>query len=245
MRAFTTIILASSAVLAQEIGFSDGPSVVGGSNAISNPNVNNGWQADSSLFVSEGSGASTFNNVAGSAFTNINSNVASKDNLLNNPSITSVKGNDGWTANGDANALGPVQNDFGHGFFRRSGDVVFADNHHQVNSEVASEVVPQPRVVHPGFVAPAFTTPQFAPFYPPRTAAAAATFGKRNGDVVVADNHRQFDSVAGFAGPAFHGVWNYPPVYPAPFFHAVAQPIGVPVAAEQNGQKATIVQNQA
>ncbi|KAJ2328477.1 hypothetical protein IWW51_001182 [Coemansia sp. RSA 2702] len=242
MRAFTAIIFASSAVLAQEVGFTGGADVVSGSNAISNPNVNNGWQSDSSLFASDGAGASTFNNVVGSSFTGINSNTAIKDNLANNPSFTGVKGNDGWTANGDANALGPVQNQFGAGFFRRSGDVVFADNHHQVNA--------QSRLVEPGFVAPQFVSAQFAPVYPGH--AAQVNVAKRSGDVVFADNHHQVNAQATEFVPAFAPLaWS--PVVPqvVPYVQPeyrpvapVAAPVVAPVVAEQNGQKATVIQNQ-
>ncbi|KAJ2714317.1 hypothetical protein H4R19_001792 [Coemansia spiralis] len=118
MRTFSAILLAASAVLAQEIGFSGGGSVSSGSNAISNPNINTGVQFDSSLIVGHGSN-DLFNNVVGSSFTNINSNTAIKANPVNNPSRTSVSGNDGWTANGDANALGPVVSDFD--FQKRAG----------------------------------------------------------------------------------------------------------------------------
>ncbi|KAJ2803906.1 hypothetical protein H4R20_002709 [Coemansia guatemalensis] len=245
MRTFATVILASSAVLAQEVGFSDGPSVASGSNAISNPNVNNGWQSDSSLFAGAGQGGASdvFNNVVGSSFTNVNSNSAIKDNLVNNPSAAFVKGNDGWTANGDANALGPVQSSFGAGVFRRGGDVVFADNHHQASAQVATNVVPQANFVQPGFVAPAFTAPQFAPAYP--HGAVGAVY-RRGGDVVFADNHRQVDTAAANFIAQPQVPWNAPFVTQSvPFVHTVAQPVAVPVAAEQNGQKATVVQNQA
>ncbi|KAJ1949120.1 hypothetical protein FBU59_001285, partial [Linderina macrospora] len=133
MRTVASLLaIASATVLAQEIGATDGPSIVSGSNAISSPNINNGWQAEGSFFSGGNSGqGSLFNNVAGSSFSTVNSNSLFKGNIVNNPSSSSVSGNDGWTANGDANKLGPVQNFFGHGFARRSGDVVFASNHHQ------------------------------------------------------------------------------------------------------------------
>ncbi|KAI9481924.1 hypothetical protein LPJ78_003042 [Coemansia sp. RSA 989] len=254
MRTFTAIVFASSAVLAQEVGFSGGASVASGSSAISNPNVNNGWQSDSSLFASDGAGASTFNNVVGSSFSSLNANTAIKDNLANNPSFTGVKGNSGWTANGDSNALGPVQNQLGAGFFRRSGDVVFADSHHQVNTQAG--------FVNPGFVAPQFVTPQFAPVYPAHHAVAAIT--KRDGDVVFAENHHQVNAHATEFVPAFAPVaWpafvpqqvsfvqpvHRPVEIVAEPVHrpveVVAEPVIAPVKAEQNGQKATIVQNQA
>ncbi|KAJ1765963.1 hypothetical protein LPJ54_005285, partial [Coemansia sp. RSA 1824] len=117
MYAATAILAIVSLAAAQEVGFTDGDSIVAGPNAISNPNVNNGWQADSSLFAGSGSssgssnsGPQLFNDIVGSSFTKINSNTAFKDNLVNNPSVTFGSGNDGWTANGDRNELGPVQN---------------------------------------------------------------------------------------------------------------------------------------
>ncbi|KAJ2850451.1 hypothetical protein IWW36_001889 [Coemansia brasiliensis] len=256
MRTFTAIVFASSAVLAQEVGFSGGSDIASGSSAISNPNVNNGWQSDSSLFASEGSGASTFNNVVGSSFSSLNANTAFKDNLVNNPSITGVKGNSGWTANGDSNALGPVQNQLGAGVFRRSGDVVFADSHHQLNTQAG--------LVNPGFVAPQFVTPQFAPVYPGHHAVAAVS--KRDGDVVFAENHHQVNTRPAEFVPAFAPL-AWPAFVPQPVSFVepsvrpvevavaepvhrpvevhVAEPVVAPVKAEQNGQKATIVQNQA
>ncbi|KAJ2595907.1 hypothetical protein EV177_008039 [Coemansia sp. RSA 1804] len=180
MRTVSALIAAASAVVAQEIGFSGGASFSDGTNAISNPNVNNGWQSDSSLISSGGTSASagptTFNDVVGSSFTNINANTAIKDNLVNNPSVSQVKGNDGWTANGDSNALGPVQNLFG-GFARR-GDVVFADNHHQVQSQLVNEQALPAHVFSPTFVRPGFVSPIY----------------RRSGDVVFADNHHQLQS---------------------------------------------------
>ncbi|KAJ1725491.1 hypothetical protein LPJ53_000306 [Coemansia erecta] len=239
MRTFTAIVFAATAVLGQEIGFSGGASVSSGSSAVSNPNVNNGWQSDSSLFSSgESGGVNTFNNVAGSSFTNVNANAAFKDNILNNPSITGVKGNDGWTANGDANNLGPVQNLFGGaGVFRRGGDVLFADNHHQVQAQAAAAFVPT-RFAQPQFASPFFAQPQFV----------GGTVVKRSGDIVFADNHHQVDAVAaaGFVHPGAV-VWPVP-AGPVVLQHQpiAVQPLAVPAfAAEQNGQKATIVQNQA
>ncbi|KAJ2784587.1 hypothetical protein H4R18_001052 [Coemansia javaensis] len=200
MRAAASIVLAASTVLAQEIGFSGGPNIVSGSNAISNPTINNGWLSDSSLIVGRRSvdTGNVFNDVVGSTFTNINANAAIKDNLINNPGATSVSGNSGWTANGDANAMGPVANQFG----RRGGDVVFADNHHQVSSQVAAQVQPVAGVVRPVAVAGGFV-----PFF------------KRGGDVVFADNHHQVNSQAAaavvpqaqFVQPEF--------VHAAPVFH--------------------------
>ncbi|KAJ2093842.1 hypothetical protein GGI09_005735 [Coemansia sp. S100] len=263
MRTYTAIAFAASAVLAQEIGFSGGSSISSGSNAVSNPNVNNGWQADSSLFSSGGSGApSTFNNVAGSSFTSVNSNAAFKDNLVNNPSASFVKGNDGWTANGNQNAMGPVQNLFGGAVpvFRRGGDVVFADVHRQVQGNS--------HVVSPG-LAPAFwRQPQFVPGFAPGVVAAAVPVVKRSGDIVFADVHRQVNAAQpvqfvspnfgwNVAAPQFVSTTVQPLVAAAQPLVAATQPLvaaaqpvvaqafAAPVSVEQNGQKASIVQNQA
>ncbi|KAJ2163202.1 hypothetical protein GGF46_000132 [Coemansia sp. RSA 552] len=257
MRSFAAVILASSAVLAQEIGFSGGADVVDGPNAISNPNINNGWQADSSLFAggngAAAAGPDVFNNVFGSSFTNVNSNAAAKDNIVNNPSFTHVKGNDGWSANGDANALGPVQNEF-------KRDVVFADNHHQINEQTAQTV----------------GVPSF------HTLPLASAFVKRQGDVVFADKHHQVNSevaqvtaplrplpIVPFSGAAAFAkrdvvvdnqrtIAQTPVVAQAfaPYQWPAFQPLYVPfsyfqpIAAapqqvESDQQKATIVQNQA
>ncbi|KAJ2478886.1 hypothetical protein EV174_004173 [Coemansia sp. RSA 2320] len=149
MRAFTVILVSSIAVNAQEIGFSGGASVASGTSAINNPNINNGWQADSSLFSSgEGGGGNLFNGVSNSHFVSINSNAAIQDNLLNNPALVNVAGNSGWTANGDKNALGPVQNSFGGApgtFFRRGGNVIFAGGYHGAGPAVSLP----PIVYHP------------------------------------------------------------------------------------------------
>ncbi|KAJ2724710.1 hypothetical protein GGI07_001763 [Coemansia sp. Benny D115] len=275
MRSFTAIafVATTTAVIGQEIGFSGGSSISSGTNAVSNPNVNNGWQSDSSLFSSgEGAGVNTFNNVAGSSFTNVNANAAFKDNILNNPSITSVKGNSGWTANGDANELGPVQNLFGAAspVFRRHGDVVFADNHHQV----------QPQVVTPGFTGAFFAQPQFVPGYPHNAVVGgsivrrsgdvvfadnhhqvnphfvtpvfthhpfiAGAFAKRSGDIVFGDNHHQLAPLVNpdFVRPVVAAVEWAAPV--AKVVSPVVHPVAVrPAVAEHDSQKVTVVQNQA
>ncbi|KAJ1668424.1 hypothetical protein EV178_000455 [Coemansia sp. RSA 1646] len=198
MRTVSALFVAASAVVAQEIGFTGGASLSDGTNAITNPNINNGVQWDSSLAsggaTSPSAGPTTFNDIVGSSFTNVNANTAIKDNLVNNPSVSHVKGNDGWTANGDSNGMGPVQNLFGADAtgFRRRGDVVFADNHHQVQSQVANEQALPAHVFQPTFVRPGFVSPVF----------------RRSGDVVFADNHHRTQSqVANMegAGPAqFH-----------------------------------------
>ncbi|KAJ1725488.1 hypothetical protein LPJ53_000303 [Coemansia erecta] len=246
------IVLSATAavVVSQEIGFADGPSFANGPNAISNPNINNGWQADSSLFASgDGSaGVNTFNDVVGTTFTNINTNTAFKDNIVNNPSKTVVSGDEGWTANGDSNKLGPVENVFGSsaGFARRSGDVVFADNHHQAAVSQVPHVVTFP-ATH--VIRPVVSAAGYAP---------GAALAKRAGDVVFADNHHQVDAVVGFAPQAVPLVFSVPvaqPVVAAVGFAAPAhfvQPVveqaatvAAPVVEAPAGNKATIIQNKA
>ncbi|KAJ2787987.1 hypothetical protein GGI15_000247 [Coemansia interrupta] len=246
MLKLAAIVLSATAavVIGQEIGFTDGPSFANGPSAISNPNINNGWQADSSLFASgDGSaGVNTFNDVVGTTFTNINSNAAFKDNIVNNPSKTVVSGDEGWTANGDANKLGPVENVFG----RRSGDVVFADNHHQAALSQAPHVVTFP-ATH--VIRPVVSAAGYAP---------GAALAKRTGDVVFADNHHQVDAVVGFAPqavPVFFSVPVAQPVVasvgfaaPAHFVQPVVeQPAAVaaPVVEAPAENKATIIQNKA
>ncbi|KAJ2720516.1 hypothetical protein GGI07_004561 [Coemansia sp. Benny D115] len=135
MRTFTIIALASGVACAQKIGFSGGSGISSGVNAINNPNINNGWQLDSSLFSSgNAAGSNIFNNVAGSQFSNINANAEIKDNGINNIGLTKIAGNSGWTANGDGNALGPIQNGIVGGgvpVFRRNGDVIISNGYHK------------------------------------------------------------------------------------------------------------------
>ncbi|KAJ1857860.1 hypothetical protein GGF49_001689 [Coemansia sp. RSA 1853] len=103
----------------QEIEAEVGDSVSGGPAAVSNPNVNNGNQVDSSLVTTGGSDAGDFiNNAFGNSITHINSNSANKDNIVINPTTVTSNGNGGPTANGDANNLGDTQNVF-PGFRKR------------------------------------------------------------------------------------------------------------------------------
>ncbi|KAJ2448403.1 hypothetical protein EV183_005452 [Coemansia sp. RSA 2336] len=247
---FTIFALAS----AQEVGFTDGDSVVAGPNAISNPNVNNGWQADSSLFANTGAaggaagGPQVFNDVVGSSFTHVNSNTAIKDNLVNNPSASFVSGNDGWTANGDRNQLGPVQNDFGA--FHKRGNVVFANNHHQVGSQVTHAASPQPvffaYAKRAGDVVFGEThhqvntqavRPAVVPVHHARPLPLGPAFVKRN-SVTITNNHPAHVVPGVVPYPGFVGIQH---VVPAVGFHAPVQPL----RAEANEQKATIVQNHA
>ncbi|KAJ2842406.1 hypothetical protein IWW36_005919 [Coemansia brasiliensis] len=114
MRFLTSIAFALSVAVAQEVGVTDSDKVSAGASAIDSPNVNNGVQVESSLFAS-GSGAGkegVFDNIFNSHFMNAHINVAADDNLVNNPSFTSLSGDSGWIANGDSNLLGPLENLF-------------------------------------------------------------------------------------------------------------------------------------
>ncbi|KAI8326467.1 hypothetical protein GQ54DRAFT_252822 [Martensiomyces pterosporus] len=245
MHTAAILLVLTSVAFAQEIGFTAGANVASGPSAISHPNVNNGWQSDSSFFVgnsgdgqgsSVDSGGSLFNNVFGSSFTSVNSNSASKDNIINNPSLASVSGNDGWTANGNGNNMGPAENTFGVRraasaipVFKRGGDVVFADNHHQASAQFsAAGAVPVTQFVGPSFVQPGFVHPGviggavlkrsgdvvFADSHHQTSARLSGAGGvpvapfaypglfKRAGDIVFANNHHQVDAAAGFVSDA-------------------------------------------
>ncbi|KAJ2241899.1 hypothetical protein GGI13_007159, partial [Coemansia sp. RSA 455] len=63
MQIFATLVVAATAVLAQQIGSEEGPNVANGPVALSNPNVNNGWQAQNSLINSGTDGGNVFENL--------------------------------------------------------------------------------------------------------------------------------------------------------------------------------------
>ncbi|KAJ2724707.1 hypothetical protein GGI07_001760 [Coemansia sp. Benny D115] len=257
MYSVTVAILAiASLAAAQEIGFTQGTNVANGPNAISNPNVNNGWQADSSLFSGDFGGSpngasghqeNVFNDIIGSSFTRINSNTAFKDNIVNNPSAISVSGNDGWSANGDGNKLGPVENVFGTGqLARRSGDVTFVDNHHSAAPHHTQQVATFP-MTH--VIRPVVSAAGLAP---------VGALAKRSGDILFADNHHQVEQFIG-AVPQIAPValaWVSSPVQPifgaveavAPPPAHIIHPIvahEVPVSADAQKSSTTVIQNQA
>ncbi|KAJ2868742.1 hypothetical protein FB639_004826, partial [Coemansia asiatica] len=108
----------------QEMFNSSGASVSGGSSAVSNPNINNGEQIDSSLIVGgqaagagleaqapedAAAGGNVFANVMGTSFTEVNSNSANKDNIVVNAHLTTINGDEGETINGQANNIGDSQ----------------------------------------------------------------------------------------------------------------------------------------
>ncbi|KAI8319983.1 hypothetical protein GQ54DRAFT_319338 [Martensiomyces pterosporus] len=160
MRTIAALVFTATLAASQEIGFSGGSNIAAGASAIDNPNINNGWQSDSSLFSSGGSGfggSNTFNNIVDSHFSTSNSNSVFSDNIVNNPVQNSIKGNSGWTANGDKNNLGPVQNDFaGVPFLKR--ETAYSNSYHAANAykpAAAPQPIAVPVVYHPAaYVAP-------------------------------------------------------------------------------------------
>ncbi|KAJ1659298.1 hypothetical protein GGF38_004101, partial [Coemansia sp. RSA 25] len=106
MQIFATLVVAATAVLAQQIGSEEGPSVANGPVALSNPNVNNGWQAQNSIVTSGSDGSNLFENLSGNTFSKSISNFAMSDNNFINPSQTKVSGNSGATTNGEGNMIG-------------------------------------------------------------------------------------------------------------------------------------------
>ncbi|KAJ2793944.1 hypothetical protein H4R21_005695 [Coemansia helicoidea] len=116
IQALAASVLAAPAYLkrtGEAIEAAGGDNVSGGPAAVSNPNVNNGDQVDSSLMVNGGEGDGDFiNNAFGNSITHVNSNQSNKGNLVINPSMTTSDGNSGATANGNQNHLGDSQDVF-------------------------------------------------------------------------------------------------------------------------------------
>ncbi|KAJ2119698.1 hypothetical protein IW147_005662 [Coemansia sp. RSA 720] len=167
MKFFTTIALAATAVVAQQVGSSGGPSVSDGENAVSHPNINNGLQLQNSLADSSDKGGNVFHNLEGNTFTNALSNTGISDNNMINPSTDSVSGNSGPTTNGAGNMIG----DMVHGIagfggpmrrravFRRDAVVNNFDHsaawgHPAQGVPVFAPVVGFPVYPHPGFAGP-------------------------------------------------------------------------------------------
>ncbi|KAJ1890210.1 hypothetical protein LPJ81_005981, partial [Coemansia sp. IMI 209127] len=63
MKFIATLLIAATAVLAQQQVSNQGPNVSTGSNAISNPNVNNGFQAQGSFIDGSDSGGNTIDDI--------------------------------------------------------------------------------------------------------------------------------------------------------------------------------------
>ncbi|KAJ2161138.1 hypothetical protein GGF46_001728 [Coemansia sp. RSA 552] len=191
MQIFATLLVAASAVIAQQVGSEQGPNVSGGPTAVSNPNVNNGEQFQNSLVASGNKGGNLFEGLTGNTFNDVTSNTGISDNNFINPSDTRVSGNVGPTANGADNHIGDVLASVpgvgGHGFgvpgfFKR--DVQFnngaygyghAGYPHGSYAPVYTHpayVQPAPVYVHPA-PAPVYAHPAAAPAYAPRPAYPA------------------------------------------------------------------------
>ncbi|KAJ2077577.1 hypothetical protein H4R24_005049 [Coemansia sp. RSA 988] len=127
MQIFATLLVAASAVLAQQIGSDQGPNVASGPSAVSNPNVNNGQQLQNSLVSSGSKGGNVFEDLVGNTFIDTTSNVGISDNNFVNPSTTTVSGNSGATTNGEGNHIGDFVSGIpgGLGFGFRKRDAVF------------------------------------------------------------------------------------------------------------------------
>ncbi|KAJ2590299.1 hypothetical protein H4R99_007153, partial [Coemansia sp. RSA 1722] len=108
MQIFATLLIAASAVVAQQVGSSSDGKASTGPNAVTNPNVNNGWQAQNTLFNSANTGGNVFSGLQGNSFDHSVSNTAFNDNNAVNPSQAQVAGNSGDTANGANNHIGDV-----------------------------------------------------------------------------------------------------------------------------------------
>ncbi|KAJ2402272.1 hypothetical protein GGI23_000834 [Coemansia sp. RSA 2559] len=122
MKFFATLLIAATAVLAQQQESNQGPNASSGSNAVSNPNENNGFQAQGSFFDGSQSGDNVIDGQVGESFNHGASNQAILDSNFVNPSQNSVSGNKGDSANGEANNIGDFVQDLGfagHAFRRR------------------------------------------------------------------------------------------------------------------------------
>ncbi|KAJ2858149.1 hypothetical protein J3B02_000489 [Coemansia erecta] len=108
MQIFATLLIAASAVLAQQIGSNSDGKASTGPSAVSHPNENNGWQAQNSLFNNANTGGNVFSGLHGNTFDSSVSNTAFNDNNAVNPSQAQVSGNSGDTANGVNNHIGNV-----------------------------------------------------------------------------------------------------------------------------------------
>ncbi|KAJ2699442.1 hypothetical protein FB645_005323 [Coemansia sp. IMI 203386] len=194
MKFFAAVLVAATTVIAQQIGSEEGPAVSSGPAAVSNPNVNNGWQAQNSLFNSGSDGGNIFENLAGNSFSKSIGNTATNDNNFINPSQTRVAGNTGSTTNGEGNHIGDVFSDAGHGGFGGFGgwgafhkrDAVF-NNYGYGHGRAAYPVAyggyhheAAPVYAHPVAYAPVHPV-AYAPVHPvayaPRPVAYAPSYG--------------------------------------------------------------------
>ncbi|KAJ2861358.1 hypothetical protein GGH94_004956 [Coemansia aciculifera] len=180
MQIFATLVVAATAVLAQQIGSEQGPSVSSGETALSHPNVNNGWQSQNSLVNTGSDGGNVFNGLHGNTFSTGFTNGAISDSNFINPSQNQVSGNTGSTANGEKNHIGdfftaPVafrkrdvafNNNFGHGGYDRGYDHGY-DRSYVVPAPVYEVPVygrpeyGRPEYEHPSYGRPEYGRPEY------------------------------------------------------------------------------------
>ncbi|KAJ1662572.1 hypothetical protein EV178_005772 [Coemansia sp. RSA 1646] len=265
MKFFVTVLVAATAVLAQQQDSNQGPNLSNGPSAVSNPNINNGEQFQGSFVDGSRSGGNQVGpggSVDGS-FNHQASNSAIMDSNFVNPSQNSLSGNKGDTANGEGNSIGDV---FGAGaFFKRQGgpgEMAGMMNGPANMGEMGN--LGQPPSAPPvGKRAdkPANAASVNAP--PPKGAAGkvdtpkkpdnADNTGKRVNGSPSGANKR--DAVLNnFGGhPAEAGLVHPPPAPPTPAPHVLAPappphpvaPPPIPGHINDNHQDGTIVQNQA
>ncbi|KAJ2495701.1 hypothetical protein GGI11_008351 [Coemansia sp. RSA 2049] len=143
MKFFVTILVAATAVLAQQQEGNQGPNLSNGPSAVDNANINSGWQAQGSFFDGSKSGENLITGHVDGSFNHQASNSAIQDSNFVNPSESTLTGNTGDSANGHANNIG----DFiaGGGFIRRDAVLNNFGAHPAVDVGFVHPVaVPQP-----------------------------------------------------------------------------------------------------
>ncbi|KAJ2355315.1 hypothetical protein IWW50_000673 [Coemansia erecta] len=165
MQIFATLLVAATAVIAQQVGSDQGPTVASGPSAVSNPNVNNGEQFTNSLLSTGNEGHNIFEGLEGNSFSNVKSNTGMSDNNFVNPSTSHVQGNTGATANGEHNNIGD--------FFDAGGFVPFHKRDAIFNNgagfgyggyPAVGGYAPHAVYAQPAY-APVYAHPAYAPVY--------------------------------------------------------------------------------
>ncbi|KAJ2559357.1 hypothetical protein EV175_000386 [Coemansia sp. RSA 1933] len=155
MKFFATLLIAAATVvLAQQQEGNQGPNASSGSNAVTNPNENNGFQAQGSFFDGSTSGGNDITGAVDGSFNHGANNNDIQDSNFVNPSKNSISGNQGDTANGEANNIGDFVQDFGFDRAFRRRDTILNEGrfgHPGFAVPVTEEVV----AVRPHVVAPA------------------------------------------------------------------------------------------
>ncbi|KAJ2308437.1 hypothetical protein IWW52_005890 [Coemansia sp. RSA 2704] len=181
MQIIATLLVAATAVIAQQVGSEQGPNVASGPTAVSNPNVNEGQQFQNSLLSTGNEGGNVFEGLKDNTFNSVKTNTGLSDNNFVNPSQTHVSGNQGPTANGEGNHIGDFVDGLGFaglgGFHRRGVEFNNYGHGYGYPSAVvgyAPHAYAQPVYAHPAYAQPAYVQPVYAhPAYAaPRPVAA-------------------------------------------------------------------------